>query len=53
MKSPNAGSTISARLRIVDEHVSLENAHDLNGIMGTLGETKSQDNQPAEFIEAG
>ena len=43
-----AGSedTMSARLGIVDEHVSLENEHNLDGIMGTFGETARYDDEP-------
>ena len=32
-------SRIAARLKVVEEHIRTENAHDLNGIMGTFGET--------------
>ncbi len=32
-------SRIAARLKVVEEHIRMENAHDLNGIMGTFGET--------------
>src|SRR4029077_11812739 len=38
--------TLSARLRIVEEHVSLENEHNLDGIMGTFGETARYDDEP-------
>ena len=31
-------SRISVRLQVVEEHIRTENAHDLNGIMGTFGE---------------
>jgi steroid delta-isomerase-like uncharacterized protein len=39
-------STMSARLRIVDEHVGLENEHNLDGIMGTFGDAASYDDEP-------
>ncbi len=32
-------SRISARLKVVEEHIRTENNHDLNGIMATFGET--------------
>src|ERR1700738_3199833 len=38
--------TLSARLRIVEEHVSLENEHNLDGVMGTFGETARYDDEP-------
>jgi hypothetical protein len=34
---------IAARLQLVDEHVSLENHHDLEGITGTFGATAHYD----------
>jgi steroid delta-isomerase-like uncharacterized protein len=42
----SSNSTISARLAIVEEHVSLENGHNLDGIMGTFGETARYDDEP-------
>jgi steroid delta-isomerase-like uncharacterized protein len=47
MTTPSSTSTMSARLRIVDQHVSLENAHDLDGIMGTFGEAARYDDEPS------
>lgn len=38
--------TMPARLRLVEEHVSLENAHDLDGIMQTFGEAARYDDEP-------
>jgi steroid delta-isomerase-like uncharacterized protein len=38
--------TVAARLRIVDEHVGLENAHNLDGIMATFGATARYDDEP-------
>jgi steroid delta-isomerase-like uncharacterized protein len=37
---------MAARLRLVDEHVRLENGHDLEGIMGTFGATARYDDEP-------
>jgi steroid delta-isomerase-like uncharacterized protein len=37
---------MAARLKLVDEHVRLENAHDLEGIMGTFGATAHYDDEP-------
>jgi hypothetical protein len=39
-------SRIAARLRIVEEHVRLENQHDLDGIMGTFGAAAHYDDAP-------
>ena len=36
---------MAARLRLVDEHVRLENGHDLEGIMGTFGATARYDDE--------
>jgi steroid delta-isomerase-like uncharacterized protein len=41
-----AETTISDRLRVVHEHVRLENQHDLDGIIGTFGETARYDDEP-------
>ena len=46
MMTPSPNTAMSARLRIVEEHVSLENAHDLEGIMGTFGEAAQYDDEP-------
>ena len=35
-----------ARLRLVEEHVRFENAHDLAGVMRTFGEQASYDDEP-------
>jgi hypothetical protein len=37
---------MAARLKVVDEHVRLENHHDLEGIMGTFGATAHYDDEP-------
>ena len=42
----SSNSTEFARLRIVNEHVDLENEHDLNGIMATFGTTARYDDEP-------
>jgi steroid delta-isomerase-like uncharacterized protein len=39
-------ATASARLSIVREHVSQENAHHLDGIMDTFGDTARYDDEP-------
>src|SRR5215212_1428107 len=43
---PLSSDRTSARLRIVDEHVRLENQHDLDGIMATFGGTAHYDDEP-------
>src|SRR5215470_10607894 len=45
MTNPSSDA-MAARLRIVEEHVGLENAHDLDGIMGTFGEAARYDDEP-------
>lgn len=35
----------SARLAIVEQHVRLENAHDLEGVLGTFGDTAHYDDE--------
>jgi steroid delta-isomerase-like uncharacterized protein len=46
MAHPVADTTISDRLTIVHEHVRMENQHDLDGIIGTFGETARYDDEP-------
>jgi SnoaL-like protein len=36
----------AARLALVEEHVRLENRHDLDGIMGTFGASARYDEEP-------
>ena len=36
----------SARIAIVEQHIRLENAHDLDGVLGTFGETARYDDEP-------
>ena len=43
---PNAEHRQAARMAIVEEHVRLENAHDLDGVLGTFGETAHYDDEP-------
>jgi steroid delta-isomerase-like uncharacterized protein len=42
-----------ARLRLVEEQVRLENAHNLAGVMGTFGEQASYDDEPWEDHRRG
>jgi steroid delta-isomerase-like uncharacterized protein len=35
----------SARLAMVEEHLRFENAHDLNGVLGTFGDTADYDDE--------
>jgi steroid delta-isomerase-like uncharacterized protein len=44
---------MAARLKLVDEHVRLENRHDLDGIMGTFGATAHYDDEPASLHYVG
>jgi steroid delta-isomerase-like uncharacterized protein len=36
----------SARVAIVEQHIRLENEHDLEGVLGTFGETARYDDEP-------
>jgi steroid delta-isomerase-like uncharacterized protein len=49
----NSGSAVQARVRIVEQHIALENAHDLDGIMGTFGEGARYDDEPWEAHYVG
>lgn len=46
MTDVRSNGAIAARLTIVDEHVRLENEHDLDGIIGTFGEAARYDDEP-------
>lgn len=46
MMTTGFDSAALARLRVVEEHVGLENAHSLEGIMGTFGENARYDDEP-------
>ena len=37
---------LSARIAIVEEHIRLENGHDLEGVLRTFGETARYDDEP-------
>jgi len=36
----------SARIAIVEDHIRLENAHDLDGVLSTFGDTAQYDDEP-------
>ncbi len=36
----------SARIAIVEQHIRLENEHDLDGVLGTFGDTARYDDEP-------
>jgi len=46
MSTPSSDSKVAARLKIAEEHVRLENAHDLDGIIGTFGAAARYDDEP-------
>jgi steroid delta-isomerase-like uncharacterized protein len=46
MTTPVSSGSMVARLKIVDEHVRLENEHNLDGIIETFGETARYDDEP-------
>jgi hypothetical protein len=37
---------LAARIAIVEQHVRLENTHDLEGVLGTFGDTARYDDEP-------
>jgi steroid delta-isomerase-like uncharacterized protein len=41
-----ADNYLAARLRLVEEHIRLENLHDLDGVMHTFGSAPRYDNEP-------
>jgi steroid delta-isomerase-like uncharacterized protein len=45
-KNGTSGDRTAARAAIVEEHVRLENAHDLEGVLGTFGGTARYDDEP-------
>jgi steroid delta-isomerase-like uncharacterized protein len=53
MTTPISEATRAGRLKIVDQHVRLENDHDLDGIMDTFGETAHYDDEPWNAHYAG
>jgi steroid delta-isomerase-like uncharacterized protein len=46
MITMSSNSITFSRLRIVDEHVRLENEHNLDGVMETFGKTARYDDEP-------
>jgi steroid delta-isomerase-like uncharacterized protein len=44
--TPIPKDILSARIAIVEQHVRLENAHDLEGVLGTFGDTARYDDEP-------
>jgi len=46
MAAPSTDGTMAARLKIVEEHVGLENEHNLDGIMATFGQMARYDDEP-------
>jgi steroid delta-isomerase-like uncharacterized protein len=46
MSSDDFDKRLLARLAVVDEHISAENLHDLDGIMGTFGKSARYDDEP-------
>jgi len=44
---------LARRMAIVEEHVRLENAHDLDGVIGTFGESARYDDEPWDLHYEG
>lgn len=42
----HSGDRQSARLALVEQHIRFENAHDLEGILGTFGDSAHYDDEP-------
>jgi steroid delta-isomerase-like uncharacterized protein len=49
----NIDDRIAARLKLVDEHIRLENQHNLKGIMETFGATAHYDDEPWDAHYSG
>ncbi len=46
MEASSSDDRMQARIRLVEEHVRLENLHDLAGILGTFGPDARYDDEP-------
>jgi steroid delta-isomerase-like uncharacterized protein len=53
MSITEAAARRAARLALVEEHVLLENRHDLDGIMGTFGASARYDEEPWDDHHVG
>jgi hypothetical protein len=43
---PEQTDSRAARIALVEEHIRLENAHDLEGVLRTFGDTPQYDDEP-------
>jgi steroid delta-isomerase-like uncharacterized protein len=46
LRDSDSHDRLAARIAIVEQHVRLENAHDLEGVLGTFGDTARYDDEP-------
>ncbi|HXY59823.1 MAG TPA: ester cyclase [Methylocystis sp.] len=53
METSSLGPREQARLQIVEEHVRLENSHDLEGVLGTFGPDARYDDEPWDDHRVG
>ena len=53
MPTPEFERRLAARLAIVEEHVGLENRHDLDGIMATFGDAARYNEEPWDDHHVG
>jgi steroid delta-isomerase-like uncharacterized protein len=53
MTRTNVDDRIEARLKLVDQHISLENQHDLEGVMCTFGASAHYDDEPLDAHYSG
>jgi len=44
--APNPVDRRTARIAVVEKHIRLENAHDLEGVLGTFGDAARYDDEP-------
>lgn len=53
MDTASQGELLKARIARVEEHVRLENAHDLDGVMRTFGDSPRYDDEPYDQHHVG
>ena len=46
LRDSDSHDRLAARIAIVEQHVRLENEHDLEGVLGTFGDTARYDDEP-------
>ena len=46
LKDQYPDARIAKRIAIVEQHIRLENQHDLEGVLGTFGDSARYDDEP-------